>query len=302
TRQYLWQNNIVIPFNGSKYRKLLRGILWFKVWRRLRKIKREESITGIISFWLGECALIGKQFAEKNNLFHYCWMLGQDARSNNAYVKRIKPKPEELIAISDSVRAEYFRNYSTLPRHIIPIGIDPCKFSEYQNRDIDILAAGSLIALKQYEIFVEVVAALTQRLKNLHVALCGKGPEEVNIVRKIVEHDLRGTILLHGEKPHREVLKLMQRSKLFLHTSSYEGLSAVCIEALYAGAHVISFCKAMNEEIDHWHIVNTKEEMTAKAIELLSNTRLNHERVAPFLMNNSAVMMMKLFNYTESAT
>jgi glycosyltransferase involved in cell wall biosynthesis len=300
--QYAWQNNRVIPFNGGRLRKFLRSILWFRIWRTLQKIKKEENITGIISLWLGECAFIGKRFAKKNGLMHYCWMLGQDARSNNRYVKRIKPKAEELIAISDALKIECFRNYSILPKHLIPIGIDPCKFSANTERDIDILAAGSLIPLKQYELFVDIIASLKKKFRKLNVLLCGKGPDEINIIRKIVEHDLQGTIILKGEIPHHEVLALMQRSKIFLHTSSYEGLSGVCIEALYAGAHVISFCKAMNDEIEHWHIANTKEEMIKKANELLENNCLTHKRVAPFLMNDSAAMMMELFNYRETAT
>ena len=53
----------------------------------------------------------------------------------------------------------------------------------------------------------------------------------------------------------------MQRTKIFLHTSSYEGFSGACLEALYAGAHVISFCEPMKQKIDHWHIVKDEKEM-----------------------------------------
>ena len=37
-----------------------------------------------------------------------------------------------------------------------------------------------------------------------------------------------------------------------------------CLEALYAGCHVISFCKPMNTDFEHWHIVNTEEDMIKK--------------------------------------
>jgi hypothetical protein len=42
------------------------------------------------------------------------------------------------------------------------------------------------------------------------------------------------------------------------------------MEALYAGAQVISFVRPMDEEIPGWHIVQTKQEMVDKAIELLA--------------------------------
>ena len=69
----------------------------------------------------------------------------------------------------------------------------------------------------------------------------------------------------------REILQLMKRAKIFLHTSSYEGFSTVCLEALYAGCHVISFIKPMEHDIGHWHIVQSKEEMVKKAMEILGN-------------------------------
>jgi hypothetical protein len=88
----------------------------------------------------------------------------------------------------------------------------------------------------------------------------------------------------------------MQQCRVFLHTSSYEGLGVVCLEALYAGAQVISFCKPMNTDIPGWHIVNTKEEMAAKAIELLQHKTRNHDAVIPYSMEDAAKKIMRLFD------
>jgi glycosyltransferase involved in cell wall biosynthesis len=45
--------------------------------------------------------------------------------------------------------------------HVIPPGIDEREFPRPNStKDIDIVAAGSLIPLKQYHIFIEVVAEL----------------------------------------------------------------------------------------------------------------------------------------------
>ena len=68
----------------------------------------------------------------------------------------------------------------------------------------------------------------------------------------------------------------------------------MCIEALYAGAHVISFTRAMNQNIPHWHIVSTKEEMINKAIELLQNKETEYTPVFPFDMNDSARKFIQL--------
>jgi glycosyltransferase involved in cell wall biosynthesis len=89
----------------------------------------------------------------------------------------------------------------------------------------------------------------------------------------------------------------MQQSKIFLHPSSYEGFSMVCLEALYAGCHVISFCKPINVDFDHWHIVKTKEEMVEKALEILTLCDLTHESVMPYSINNSAKSVVQLFSH-----
>jgi hypothetical protein len=92
----------------------------------------------------------------------------------------------------------------------------------------------------------------------------------------------------------------MQRAKIFLHTSNYEGFSTVCLEALYAGCDVISFVRPMHDDIDHWHIVNTEEEMVKKAIELLVS-ETDNTPVLPYVMDDSAKAIMRLFNYKEAA-
>ena len=87
----------------------------------------------------------------------------------------------------------------------------------------------------------------------------------------ITKSGLEKNILLTGELPYPDTLQLMQRAKVFLHPSSYEGFSGVCLEALYAAAHVISFCKPMKQDIAQWHIVQSREEMFEKTVSILGN-------------------------------
>lgn len=125
--------------------------------------------------------------------------------------------------------------------------------------------------------------------------LCGKGPEENSLKSQIIKLGLQDNITLTGELQHPELIQNMQRTRLFLHTSSYEGFSGVCLEALHAGAYVISFCKAMNHPIENWHIVNDKEEMKQKALEILQNPVREFKGVTPYTANDSARKIMQLF-------
>ena len=121
------------------------------------------------------------------------------------------------------------------------------------------------------------------------------GREKDKTEALINELSLQTNLHLLGGKLHEEVLQLMQQTKIFLHTSEYEGFSTVCLEALYAGAHVISFCYPLDHPVPHWHVVKSKDEMTAKALEILQNPASEYTPVLLYSMDDSAKEMMRLF-------
>ena len=162
-------------------------------------------------------------------------------------------------------------------------------------RDIDLLAAGSLIPLKQYDIFIEIIAEIKKELPTIKAVLIGAGTEKEKLQMIIKKTGLQSSVTLTGELSHIEVLEYMQRTKVFLHTSSYEGFGMVCLEALGAGANVISFVKPMNREISNWHIVQSKEEMKEKVLQILQHPDTNQSPSMPFLMNNSVKTIAALF-------
>jgi glycosyltransferase involved in cell wall biosynthesis len=291
---YTWKNVHVLSFNGRNKGKLQRLMLWARVWRKLAAIHRSHRIIGLLSFWCTECALVGKHFAKQKKLKHLIWILGQDAKADNKFVKFIRPQSNELVAMSDFLAHTFEVNHGVKPQYVIPNGVDPRLYPPPPNeRNIDVLGAGSLIRLKQYDLFIELIAKT--RNPNIRAIICGKGPEEKSLIELIHQHKLEQNISLAGELPQPEVLQLMQRSKIFLHTSYYEGFSTVCLEALYAGAHVISFCKPMRAPIPHWHIVSHQEEMLEKLLELSGSSALEHDPIMPYSMQDSANKIMQLF-------
>ena len=294
--EYNWNGCRVIALGGKGKGKLFRFFLWRRVWTKLKQLRKDNTIVGLLSFWCGECALIGKRFGKKNDLQHQCWILGQDAKKENKYVQRIKPQANELIAMSDFLQEIFYKNHSIKPAVVIPNGIDKNLFSKtIVPRDIDILGAGNLIPLKQYDVFIDVIAAIKKNIPGIKAVICGKGPEERVLNKLIIEKGLQNNITMSGELPHAVALKLMQRSRLFIHCANYEGFGSVCIEALYAGAQVISFNEPMKENISHWHIAKNKEDMLQKAIDVLQNVNTDHTPVCPYLMEDSVIKMMQLF-------
>lgn len=295
-REYEWYGNKIITANGAIKGGLHSPLLWLRVWKQLRHLHQAYHIIGLFSFFCSECAFVGHYFAKWHRLKHKIWLMGQDAKKGNHQVKRIKPKPEELVAISDFIQREFERNHHIKPMHVIPFGIDVSSFEPMpQHRDIDIMGAGSLIPLKQFDQFVDLVGVVVKDIPEVNAYISGNGPEEENIKNRIGTLQLEKQVTLTGKQTHKETLAMMQRCKVFLHTSSYEGMSAACLEALCAGAQVITFCKSMNADIPGWHVVNTKEEMAAKAIELLQQKDPDYKSVVPYTMEGTATSIMNLF-------
>jgi glycosyltransferase involved in cell wall biosynthesis len=302
-QSYSWNGIQVEAFGGKSRGKLFRLYNWIKIWQALKKIKQTHNIKGLLSFWLGECAFIGKQFARQYHLKHYCWILGQDAKAGNSYFKMINPKPDTLVAISDLIAQNIKDNYGMMPAHIITGGINDAQSGKPSpEKSIDILGVGSLIPLKQYHLFIEVVCRLRRQFPDIKVVLCGDGPERERLAQMIRKLDLEQNITLTGSIPHAEVLALMQQTKVFLHPSNYEGLVMVCLEALNAGAKVISFVRCMNEPIKNWYSLNSTLDMAALITEILANPYTEYTAVTPYKIEDVAEKMLQLYLIKPTAT
>lgn len=295
-RRYRWFEMEVIPFSGRNKGGLTRIFLRKKIYATLKELHKTKKITGMLSFWCNECAWIGKHFGDEYGIKHFCWVLGQDAKNENKYPQKLLPKPGELVALSDFLRDEFETNHGVRPFNLVPPGIDEKQFQPIPaEKDMDILAAGSLIPLKQYDIFLQVVAEVKKQVPLVKAVLIGEGPERVRLQSLITTLGLQSNISLTGELPHPEVLQWMQRAKVFLHTSSYEGFGVVCIEGLHAAAQVISFVKPMQQDIQNWLIAGNKEDMIQKTLGVLKNSPTAYSRVTPYVIEDSVKKMMELF-------
>lgn len=300
--KYQWYGVDVVSFGGKDKGRVYRKLTGIRVWAELKKIHKSYNIIGLLSFWIGKCAFTGNWFAEKYHLKHYAWILGQDAKAGNKYVKKIKPPGKTLIALSDFIAREFHKNYGILPLNIIPVGIDASLFANViSEKNIDIMGAGSLIPLKQYEVFIEAVNLLKKDFPDINTCICGEGPEMARLQEMITAMSLQDNIRLLGRQPHLQVLAVMQKSKVFLHTSSYEGFGAVCLEALYAGARVVSFVKPMDANIENWHIAHDKENMLQILTNILKNPGSAYRSVFPYSIHDNAEAAIKLFDYKPAA-
>jgi glycosyltransferase involved in cell wall biosynthesis len=300
--QYHWHDIEVIALGGKDTGGLKRRLTWVKAWSVLKGLRHKYGKLQLLSFWFGECAYVGQMFAKKNRLEHYCWILGQDAKAGNRYVNKVNPEGRNLIALSDFIAREFNKNYGILPEHVIPVGVDPSLFPrDAPLREIDIIGVGSLIPLKQYTLFVDVVASLKKSFPNIKTMICGNGPEIEMLHKKIISLSLQDNIILTGELPNEMVLNIMSRSKILLHPSAYEGFGLVCLEALCAGAKVISFVRPMNANIENWYTVDDEQDVIKLAADILGNEKTMFRSVISYHVHDNARKLISLFSYKEEA-
>ncbi|KAA2239028.1 glycosyltransferase [Chitinophaga agrisoli] len=297
SRTYDWHGVQVISFGTEKSSRPYRALVMLRVWRRLRQIRRKHKVAGLLSFWLDKSAFVAEIFAKRHGLQHYCWLLGQDAKAGNRFFHRIKPDGASLVAISDFVARNLHGNYGVLPQHVIPVGVNTALFDAAAvEKDIDILGAGSLIPLKQYHIFLELIKALRDSHPHLRTVICGDGPEMEHLRAKVKELGITDNVSLIGERPHADVLRLMQQAKIFLHPSNYEGFSTVCLEALCAGARVLSFIRPMEANIPNWSIATDQAHMQALLKDMLRQQPTAYPSFVPYRVQDTARAIIRLFD------
>lgn len=276
----------IYSFNGKNRGKLFKLITWRKVWNKLKELHRLHPDMQLLSFWLDECGFVGENFSRRCHVNHKIWMLGQDAKAGNRFYYRTKPSASSLISVSETMSDRFFENYGIRPQYTVPIGIDISSFEVTEpnrERDIDVVGVGSLTTLKRYHLFVEAIKNLKQIKPDIKAVVCGKGPEHQSLQSLIEKYNLQENVTLKGEVPADQVFKIMQRSKVFLHPSSYEGFSSAVTEAFYAGCEVVSYTQPMHTMPGNFHRFNDEQELNKIMANLFTNTQLVHQ---PILLNS----------------
>ncbi|MGK4566195.1 glycosyltransferase [Flavobacterium sp. 3HN19-14] len=133
-------------------------------------------------------------------------------------------------------------------------------------RAIDILGAGNLSILKNYALFIDIVALLKPDFPNLRTEICGGDAGQRTVLEaQITQLGLQENIILTGTLSHRDVLEKMNNSTVFLHTSKSEGGGTVLQEALYSGCYVAGTIPVEDwQTMDCFYYSAEKEILAAK--------------------------------------
>lgn len=268
--EYVWNGIEIISLKG-KNSKIKKPLVWLNAYFKAIKINNSLPIDVIHSLWLGECALVGKFIAKKINCMHYCTLMGQDVKTNNRYLSLSKSEMIKFIALSKNQAQSFSKLTNRKVEAIIYWGIEDQNF-ENTERDIDLLAVGSLIPLKNYSLFIRVIAELKKDKPKIKCKLVGNGPELTKLIKMSNEKGVSENIEFTGLLSRREIFILMQRSKIFIHPSQFEGLGFVFAEALVNGMNIVSYDVGYAQNHPKWFIAKDEWELIQLTKNLLNKS------------------------------
>jgi glycosyltransferase involved in cell wall biosynthesis len=266
-RKYYW-NGIPIISLAGKNNSITKPLLWYKSVNQAKKINESESVDLIHSLWLGECAFIGNILSNKFGCPHLCTLMGQDVSKSNKYLRFLKNNKTIIVALSKNQSDQFNKLTNKNVDEIIHWGINDQPNNNVE-RDIDLLGVGSLIPLKNYSLFIKLVEKITVINKELKCVLVGSGPEEPILKQMAREKGLENNIEFTGLLCRMEIFKLMQRSRIFIHPSKFEGSGFVFAEALVNGMNIVSFNVGYAQSNPKWYIAKNDEDFLKITGELL---------------------------------
>lgn len=266
----------VIPFGGKNKKGIARILLWFRI---LSYLLRQSRLDVVVCLWATETSLIGNIYRGIRGVHCITWMLGQDVLPSNKYLRILNIDHTRYFPISEMSARTLSNTISSENKFsILHMGVDELihkHFSRAPMPDIDILGAGSLTPIKQWHIFLEVCSLVKAGFPSLQIRLLGDGPEKLNLKNRAVSLGFSEDIL-PGEVPNEKVIENMYKARIFLHTSSFEGQSAVITNAVRAGMHVVCFDVGRIQHADRIHVCSNEKGMAETIAALLLNMHTSY--------------------------
>ena len=188
-----------------------------------------------------------------------CWLHGEITKLNK-YEKRKKflrenlNKCDKVICICEDMKNGVIKEMLELedkleviynPFDIEKIKIKSSDYSEIKDNEKNLLEDNYIIMVsrldnvqKDFDTLIKAFKIVNQKRKNIKLYLLGEGPDREKIENMIKDEDLQEYIKLLGVK--KNPYPWIKNSKLLVHSSRYEGLPTVLIEALILNKIIIS--------------------------------------------------------------
>ena len=295
TNKYSIGNVTIYPM-GSHFKSIVKQIPYLcKAILKGNLLHRQNPYDGILCFWYRESALVGKVLSSLLKIKLTVWMQGQDVKKDNKYIALLRIPAHQIVMMSLQQSKFFYANHNIRIQKIANVAVSRNLFPQLNTgeRPYTILGVGNLGALKNYSLFIDIISELKN--KNIRAIIIGEGEELAMLQEKVKLLGLTDKIHFLGRLPQATVLNYMSQSKIFLHTSKFEGGGAVIQEALYSGCKVVSTIaidKPIGED-DFYY--NTEKKALVEQIDRLLEKPLTHKRIENFKMEHTIETIYRTF-------
>jgi glycosyltransferase involved in cell wall biosynthesis len=244
----------------------------FRAIRGAVRLHRMDGVDVVHGLWLTDAAVVASAVTGLIRRPLVLSAMGQDSAGGSGWTRLASLRRAMVTAPSDWAADRMHDVLGRRPDRAVPWGVEAPAGAvrEWAERDVDLLGVGSLVLVKAWGDFLEVCAALVGNGRVRRAVLIGAGSED-DIVRAGIERlGLREHVELLGERPRPEVLRWMERSKVLLHPARFEGFGLASVEALAAGAVVVSRATGAAFDGPRWRIGETTTELAALVDEVLT--------------------------------
>lgn len=272
---YSWNGITVHTLKKNTPKFLYKFLRKYRLRKTLQNIHRTNRIDVVHNFWFNILGQISEKFSSEKNIRHLITLTGQDILPDNKYLPLITGYSGKLISPSEFHKNKLLENYKVDVR-VIGWGIEPVKLT-HAERSIDLIHCGWINSVKNNLQFLEIVNELKKTGSIKKVVICGGGPLFKELLADIQRLDLNDLIEIKNSIPRSEVLELMQKSKILVHTSHFESFGLVLAEGLACNCTVISTPVGIAFENKNIICCNSTEEFTAKIKAALQNFENNSE-------------------------
>jgi len=121
---------------------------------------------------------------------------------------------------------------------VLPNPIDPTKyFPQKQDKEYDLISVSNLTRGKRIDLILKALVIIKEEYPKIRFAIAGDGPEREKIELLTKKLKLQENIKFLGKR--KDIPDLLHKSKIYILTSSNEGLSVSMMEAMASGLPVI---------------------------------------------------------------
>jgi glycosyltransferase involved in cell wall biosynthesis len=266
---YSWHGISVSPAGGSNKKGLHTLFTFFRTQRLIRDAITNDTCI-LHAFWLGDAAMSAARMSRKYKLPLLVTLMGQDVKPGNRYVAMM-PSHTQYIALSDQQAELFHHHYGKKVTAVIPFPLPDIQLTPGITRSIDLLFVGSYIPIKQPLQFLDIVANIRKQHPGIKAMMVGGGPMKRQMLQRLAELELQQHVVIHDALPREHVFEFMQRSRILIHTSQFEGQCLVYGEALLSGMHVLSFPVGNISNTPKHMVCHSIDEFVLNSMQLLSH-------------------------------